>query len=475
MTPSVLKPWAVVLSAAVLSACSSAPTLPEARIDVPAAYREAETAQGRWKAAQPAEAQPRGQWWRVFHDPVLDALQQQAQTGYPGLAAAAARVKAARALWQGSQADRSMQLGLQAGVSRQKQSAVQAGAPADTRVPPGSAWQVGLGASYEVDLFQRVAQGVQAAEADAQAVEAAARSVQLALQADVAQAHFQLRALDAEVALLTQTLALREQTLALVNKRHQAGDVSALDVARAQADRSSTRAELQAVQGQRQRAEQALAVLLGQPPAAFRQAPAPLLADLRWPGVPAGLPSALLERRPDVAAAQARMMSANARLGQARTALFPALVLTAQGGQASPELSDLFAMSARTWLVSAVLNLPLIDGGRNRAAITRAEAALEETVADYRGTVLQAFGEVDGQLTGLRSTREQAESVDEAVAAARRSAGLADKRYRAGEDSYATVLDTQRSLLAAERQAVQLRGAWATQTVGLVRALGGGW
>ena len=168
-------------------------------------------------------------------------------------------------------------------------------------------------------------------------------------------------------------------------------------------------------------------------------------------------------------------MAANARVGQARSALFPALVLTAQGGQASSELSDLFTMSARSWLVSAVFNLPIIDGGRNRAAITRSEAALEESVADYRQSVLQAFGDVEGQLSGLTATREQAGSVDEALGAARRSADLADKRYRAGEDSYLTLIDAQRSLLSAERQAVLLRGAWAGQTVGLVRALGGGW
>jgi multidrug efflux system outer membrane protein len=334
---------------------------------------------------------------------------------------------------------------------------------------------VGLGASYEVDLFQRVAQGVQAAEADAQAVEASARSVQLALQADVAQAYFQLRTLDAEVALLSQTLALREQTLTLVRKRHAAGDVSELDLARAQADRASTRADLQGVQGQRLRTEQALALLLGQTPSAFRMAPQPLVAEQAMPQVPAGLPSALLERRPDVAAAQARMMAANARVGQARSALFPALVLTAQGGQASSELSDLFTTSARSWLVSAVFNLPIIDGGRNRAAIQRTEAALAETVADYRQSVLQAFGDVDGQLAGLNTARDQAESVDEALKAARRSAELANKRYHAGEDSYLSLIDTQRNLLATERQAVLLRGAWASQTVGLVRALGGGW
>ena len=468
-------PLTALAAATVLAACGTTPLPPSATVEVPAAYSEAAAAQARWKTAQPAEAQPRGAWWQAFQDPTLNSLQAQAEAGNPGLAAAAARVTAARALLRGAQADRSLQVGAQAGATRQRQAAVQAGQAPGTQVPPVTAWQVGLGASYEVDLFQRVAQGVQAAEADAQAVEASARSVQLALQADVAQAYYQLRTLDAEVALLNQTLALREQTLTLVRKRHAAGDVSELDLARAQADRANTRADLQGVQGQRLRTEQALALLLGQTPSAFRLAPQPLMAEHTMPQVPSGLPSALLERRPDVAAAQARMMAANARVGQARSALFPALVLTAQGGQASSELSDLFTTSARSWLVSAVFNLPIIDGGRNRAAIQRAEAALAESVADYRQSVLQAFGDVDGQLAGLNTARDQAESVDEALKAARRSAELADKRYRAGEDSYLSLIDAQRNLLATEQQAVLLRGAWAGQTVGLVRALGGGW
>lgn len=462
-------------TAAVLAACNTAPVAQQAAVDVPVAYKEAAAAQSRWKRAEPAEAQPRGEWWRAFGDEQLNALQAQADAGNPGLAAAAARVKAARALLGSAEADRSLQLGAQAGATRQKLSAVEAGEPAGTRVPAATAWQLGVGASYEVDLFQRVANGVRAADADAQATEAALRSVRLALQADVAQAYYQVRTLDAVVDLLDRTLALREQTLDLISKRYKAGDVSELDLARAQADRASTRAELQAAQGDRRRAEQALALLLGKTPSAFSLAAQPLPADVAVPQVPAGLPSALLERRPDVAVAQARMVAANARVGQARSALFPALVLTAQGGQASSELSDLFTMSARSWLVSAVFNLPIIDGGRNRAAITRSEAALEESVADYRQSVLQAFGDVEGQLSGLTATREQAGSVDEALGAARRSADLADKRYRAGEDSYLTLIDAQRSLLSAERQAVQLRGAWVGQTVGLVRALGGGW
>lgn len=466
---------APMLLALMIAGCATAPPPPSVSISIPANYKEADAAQGAWKDAQPAEGQARGAWWLSFNDPALNQLQQQAEAANPSLAAAAARVKAARASLDASRADRLPQLNLNAGASREKLSAVQQGVANGTQIPPLNVWTAGLGASYEVDLFQRVANSVNAAQADAQAMQATYRSVLLTLQADVAQAYFQLRTLDAQAELLQSTQALREQTLHLIERRKAAGDVSELDVTRAQTDLSTTKAELQGLRGDRALAEHALALLLGQAPAAFNFAPRPLQANVQVPRVPPGLPSALLERRPDVAAAQARMMAATARVGQARSARFPSLILTAQGGYASYELRDLFEWSARSWLTSAVMSLPLFDGGRNSANITRAESQLEESVADYRQTVLGAFGDVEGKLSSLSAVRGQAESLDEAVVAARRSAELADKRYRAGEDSYLTLIDTQRSLLAIERQAVQLRGAWATSTVGLIRALGGSW
>jgi multidrug efflux system outer membrane protein len=465
-----------LLAALILAGCATAPTPPDAKIEVPASFKEAAALQGgAWKPAQPAEAQARGAWWQAFHDSKLDELEQQARNASPNLAAAAARVKAARAALSSSQADRLPQVGASFGATRQKPSAADAGLANGTQTPPATVWRGGLTASYEVDLFQRVANQVDAATADAAASEASYRSVLLALQADVAQAYFQLRTLDAEVDVLTRGLALREQTLQLIQKRYAAGDVAELDVARAKTDLASTRAEYQGVRGTRARTEHALALLLGQAPSSFNLAPQALQADAPVPEVPAGLPSALLERRPDVAAAQAQMMAATARVGQARSALFPALVLTANGGYASYELKDLFDWSARSWLTSAVLSMPLFDGGRNRAGVTRAEAQLDESVASYRQAVLGAFGDVEDKLASLGAVREQALSLDEALVAARRSFELADKRYRAGEDSFLTLLDTQRSLLAVERQAITTRGGWATSTVGLIRALGGSW
>lgn len=474
--------WAMttLLAALVLAGCATAPEPPQLAVDAPAAYKEAaaleaDAAAGRFKPAHPAEAQTRGQWWTAFGDARLNELQAQAQSANPNLAAAAARVKAARALLRASEGERLPQLGASVGVTRQKQSPVDRGQAANVAVSPSTAWRAGFTASYEVDLFRRVGNSIDAAGADAQAAEASYHSVLLALQADVAQAYFQLRALDAEVALLDRTVGLREETAKLTEKRFNAGDISELDVARARTELATTRAESLARRGDRAKLEHALALLLGQMPAGFSQPASPLAADATVPQVPAGLPSALLERRPDVAAAQAQMMAANARVGLARSAIFPSLALTANGGYASYELSDLFKWNARTWLANAVLSLPVFDGGRNRAQIKRAESQLEESVAVYRQAVLGAFGDVEDSLSTLHSVRGQTEALDQAVVAARRAAELADKRYRAGEDSYLTLIDAQRNLLFVERQAVQLRGAWATSTVGLIRALGGGW
>jgi len=480
ITARAFTPLTALTAALVLAGCANTPIEPDTRLAVPAAFKEAPTAAvtqvpAGWKLAEPQEDRARGPWWSGFADPTLDRLLQQAVDASPTLEAAAARVQAARSALRGSEAGQLPQVGLNLGVARSKPGAADQGLAAGTQVAPATVWQAGVGASYEVDLFRRVANSVNAAQLDARASEASYQSVLLALQADVAQTYFQLRTLDAEVDVLTRGLSLREQTLQLIDKRRDAGDVSELDVARARTDLATTRAELQGLRGTRARTEHRLALLLGQAPAAFQLVPQALAVDAPVPAVPPGLPSTLLERRPDVVAAQAQMRAASARVGQARSALFPALVLTANGGVASYELRDLFQWSARSWLTSAVFSLPLFDGGRNRALISQAEAQLAESVATYRSSVLQAFGDVEGQLSSLSTLREQSSSVSEAMVSARRSADLADKRYRAGEDSYLTLLDAQRSLLSVERQALQLRGAWAASTLGLVRALGGDW
>lgn len=464
---------APMLAALILAGCA-APQLQAPQIEVPSGFKE-DAKVGRWKLAQPAEAQARGEWWKAFNDPTLNKLIEEAGAANANLAAAAARVKQARAIAGITEADRSINVNGQFGVQRGRASDVSLGLPRGTPVQPATAWQGKLTASYEVDLFGRVGNSISAAQADAAASEALYRSVLLALQADVAQTYFRLRALDAELAFLNQTVSLREENVRINQRRYEIGDLGELDLARSKTELSTTRSDAIAVERQRAQLEHALAVLLGKPAGAFSAQTNPLLESSTLPGIPAGLPSALLERRPDIAAAQRTMMAANARIGVARSAIFPALRLTAAGGAESEDLSDLFKWSSRTWLVGALASLPIIDGGRNRANIARSEAALEEAVASYRQSVLAAFAEVEDNLAGLRTLSGQAQAIDEAVASARRSLELANKLFEAGRSSYLDVLDAQRNLLAVERSAVQLRGTRATTTVALIRSLGGGW
>lgn len=468
------------LGALILAGCA-APAFQPPQLDVPAAFKEqpvpaasAEEA-ARWKPAQPAEAQPRGEWWKVFGDARLDALIAQATQANPGLAAAAARLKQARAIAGITQAEQVPTVDAGFGVERSRASAAARGLPEGTPVQPGTVWQGRLSASYEVDLFGRIDSAVNAAEADAAASEALHRSVLLALQADVVQTWFRLRATDAELALLRETIGTREESVRITQRRFEVGDVGELDVVRARTELATTRAQAHALERERSRLEHALAVLLGRPASAFDAPPDPLAEPAVLPAIPAGLPSALLERRPDISAAQHAMMAANARIGAARAAMFPALRLTAAGGGESAELADLFEWSSRSWVLGALMSLPVIDGGRNRNNVLRSEAALEEAVAGYRQTVLAAFAEVEDNLSALRTLAQQAAAIEDALASARRSAELADKLYAAGRSGYLEVLDAQRNLQAVQRDAVQLRGARAVATVALVRSLGGAW
>jgi multidrug efflux system outer membrane protein len=274
---------------------------------------------------------------------------------------------------------------------------------------------------------------------------------------------------------LQETIRLRNDNVKLAESRFNAGDTGEIDLRRARVQRATAEADAIAVERTRSVAEHALAVLLGRAPAGFDFGASPLLASTAMPIVPAGLPSSLLERRPDIAAAQQQMFAANARIGVARSAIFPAIALTGAGGAESFQLADLFKWSSTTWLIGAVMSLPIVDGGRNRANITRAEAALDESVATYRKQVLVAFAEVEDNLAGLRSLAGQAQATDDAVASATRASYLAERRYREGQTGYLEWIDAQRELLTVQRQAVQLRGDRATTTVALVRALGGGW
>jgi multidrug efflux system outer membrane protein len=479
MKTMIARGLAPLVAALLLSACA-APAFRQPQVAVPVAFKEATGAVrladgSSWKPAQPAEAQARGEWWLAFGDPALNELVLEAERNNASLAVAAARVSQARAIAGIAQAARAPQVGLDAGARRARPSALETGLAPGSAVAPQSSYTASLSASYEVDLFGRVAANVAAARQDAGAAQASYRSVLLALQADVAQTWLRLRALDAELETVERAVRLRAESVGVNQRRFELGDIGEFDLARARTELATTRAEAVGLQRQRTTAEHALAVLLGRPAAHFSAGASPLPEDAVLPQVPAGLPSTLLERRPDIASAQRSMEAANARIGVARAAMFPALNISAAGGGVGGTVAEVFNWSSRSWVLGALLNLPLIDGGRNAANIARSEAALEEAVGAYRQSVLGAFAEVEDNLAGLRILAEQGEQLDQAVVSARRSAALARKLYEAGRSSYLDLLDAQRNLAAAERGAVQLRGSRAVTTVALIRALGGGW
>ena len=464
-----------LLVALLLVACSTVPELKAPQVEVPQAFKEVQAPDGtQWKPAQPAEAQARGQWWLAFNDSTLTGMIDEATRANASLAVAAARVKQARAIAGITDADRGFQLGVGIGGQRGRPSAVALGLPEGTPVAAATSYQAALTASYEVDLFGRLAAGSSASQADAQASEATYKSVLLALQADVAQTWFRLQAANAELATLNRTVDLRTQSVKVNQSRYDNGDIGEFDLARAKTELATAKAEAIGVQRKRTQNEHALAVLLGKPASSFT-AEDKALAETGLPVIPAGLPSKLLERRPDITAAQRAMTASNARIGVAKSAMFPALALTGSGGGESSSLSDVFKWSSRSWVVGALLSAPILDGGRNKANIARSEAVLEESVASYRQSVLVAFAEVEDNLAGLRILAGQAEQIDAAVVSARRSADLAQKLYDAGRSSYLELLDAQRNLSAVERNAVLLRGDRAVTTVALIRSLGGGW
>jgi multidrug efflux system outer membrane protein len=478
MKNMIAKGVAPLLAALLLTACA-APEFKQPQADTPAAFKESQvvTAEDgtRWKQAQDAERQPRGEWWLAFGDPALNELINEATRNNANLAVAAARVKQARAIAGIAEADRIPQIGVGVGAQRGRASALSLGLPAGTDVAPQTTYNANLTASYEVDLFGRVSSNVAAARGDALQVEANYRSVLLSLQADVAQTYFRLRATDAELATVEQTVRLREESVKVTQRRFDLGDIGEFDLSRAKTELSTTRSEAIGLQRRRATTEHALAVLLGKPAAAYSAGNSPLLDSALLPAIPTGLPSSLLERRPDIAAAQKAMEASNARIGVARAAMFPALDITATGGGAAGHFSDVFKWSSRSWVLGALLSMPLIDGGRNSNNVKRSEAALEESVGAYRQTVLSAFAEVEDNLAGLRILGGQTAQIDDALVSARRSADLAQKLYDAGRSSYLDLLDAQRNLAAVERNAVQLRGDRAVTTVALIRSLGGDW
>ncbi len=465
----------VALALALATGCTTlGPDYQRPKTDVPPAYKSTNDL-GAWKAGQPLDHLAKGAWWEHFNDATLNELEQRATLANQQLKAAFARVEQARATARVSKGELEPTLESNPSFRRERYSPNQQ--PSFGAITANTI-RVPLDLSYEVDLWGRLKRGFESARADAQASLAALHTVQLALQGDVARNYFTLRALDAELATVVQTIALRKEQIQLVRSRIDAGVASELDVARAETELASAEAEQAGLSRQRAEFENALAVLLGEPASSFKL-PALPNAQTAWqpqpPSIPAGLPSDLLERRPDVAEAERQLASANARIGVAKSASFPVLRLTGSGGFVSGDLENLFSLDSRVWSLGPSLSVPLFAGGRNQANLDRTQAAYEEAVARYRQQILVAFSEVESSLASLHHLARQAEAQSRAVASARRAAELANERYKGGIVSYLEVVDANRAALQIERATAQLTGQRLLVSVLLIKSLGGGW
>lgn len=459
--------WLPLVAALVLAGCAAPPPI-DLQLDTPSGYKEnVKPAADRAGAPVDAPAPGDAQWWTVFRDSQLEALVARAADRNTDVQQAAARLAQARALAREVDSERMPQVGLGASAVRG------AGIDKAQGTRPTSLFTAGLGASWELDLFGRLSGASRAAALDARSREALLQSTRLAVQSQTAQLYLAVRALDAEALIMQETVEAYRDTLQLTERRQRAGDLGELDVERVRTELAATESDALAVARQRTQVEHALAVVLGELPTGFSLPVADWTTAL--PGIPAGLPSQMLERRPDVQAAQWRVEAAQERIGVAQAAWFPTIALTAAGGYASTDLGDLLKWSARSWGVGALLSLPLLDGGRREAGEQSARADFDGAMADYRAEVLGAFRDVEDQLAALRLLAQQSTVQAQAVSSARRATRLSDVRYREGAISQLDLLDARRSELRNSRQALLIKAQQYQATVSLVRALGGGW
>jgi NodT family efflux transporter outer membrane factor (OMF) lipoprotein len=462
------------LALAGLAGCAAGPDYVRPTLDLPTTWQ----AEAPWRASQPGDALDKGPWWQRFADAALSRLEQQALANSPTLALANARLAQSRALLSGSQAVLLPQVGLSERAARQK---ISANRPlANYNSANFSTVQndltLAMSVTYEVDLAGRVQRTVEGARASAEQAAADFENTKLLLTADVASAYFNLRAVDAEIDAVSRALSLQRRALELIGARHDLGAATGLDVAQQQALLDGTLVQLDLLRRQRGPFEHALATLVGVPAPAFA-----LAADLRdievpaVPTIPIGLPSDLLERRPDVASAERAMAVANAQIGVASSAFFPSMTLGANLGTERRELPLLFNAPSLLWSVGVAATQALFDGGRMQANVDFARAGHVATVASYRRVVLQAMQEVEDGITGLSALERAATQAQVAVDSAAKVLQMATARYEGGAATTLDVISAQQALLVAERQATQLRGQRWLTAVYLIKALGGDW
>jgi NodT family efflux transporter outer membrane factor (OMF) lipoprotein len=453
----------------LLSACTVGPDYVKPSAQVPAGFKDVDG----WKSAQPRDGVIRGRWWEVFEDPALNALEQRIEISNQNLAAAEAQFRQARALVQIARAGYFPTVTAGPSVARYRNSS---NMPINTSayVGPNSISAMSFDATWEADIWGRMRRLVESSRAAAQASAADLETVRLSTQAELAMDYFQLRGLDADRRLLDETIVAYQKALDLTRSLFKGGAASNADVVQAEAQLKRTQAQAIDVGVQRTQLEDAIAVLVGNPASTFSIPVSPLAATP--PPAPVGVPSQLLERRPDIAAAERRVAAANAQIGVALAAFYPTVTLSASGGFEATRLSNWFNWPSRFWsLGPAALTGTLLDGGLRRAQTDQVRAAYDETVAFYRQTVLTSFQNVEDSLAALRILEQEARVQDEAVAAAERSVTLTTDQYKVGIVSYLNVVTAQTFALTDERTAVSIASRRMTASVLLVKALGGGW
>ena len=458
---------AALACALALAGCNLAPPYTPPTVTIPDSYKEA----GPWQPAEPADAEPRGSWWQEYGDPELDRLEGQIDAGNQTLAASVAVYDQARAFAGEAEAGLYPQIGLGGTLSSNRQSAHR---PLRSSNQPTyyGANTIDAQADFEVDLWGKVRDAVAAGKAEAQASAADLESVRQSLHAELANDYVTLRGLDEEIILLNDTVDAYGKALTLVQNRFKGDVASGVDVAQAETQLASAKAQISEVTARRALLEHAIASLIGQPAPAFSlpQSAAPIAQ----PAVPAGIPSTLLQRRPDIAAAERDVAAANQQIGIAKAAFYPSLSLSLLGGFQNTGL-NLLSLPESFWSIGPAAALPLFEGGLRHAELAGAEAAFVAAGARYRTTVLNAFQDVEDNLALLHWLGQSAEDEDAATTAAKRSVSLALTLYRDGAENYLQVVTAQTAALDAERAALDLRTRRLQASVELIRALGGGW
>lgn len=468
---------AVLLCAALLAGCSFAPKYARPPVQTPNAFKEltatnfAQT--DGWKTAEPKDDALRGKWWELFGDAQLNTLEEQASTSNQTVVAALANFFAARAVVKQSRAQFFPTVSANPSVTRSHQSFANNNAAVTVRQSTTTAYTLPLDASWEPDLWGAVRNTYKANSLEAQATLADLENVRLTVRAEVAADYFQLRAFDAQKQLLDSTVVAYRESLRLAQVRYETGIASDQDVAQAETQLNTTEAQATDIGIQRAQVEHAIALLLGKPASNFSIPVEPWKTSPA--AVPFGIPSKLLERRPDIAASERRVAEANAQIGVARAAYFPAISLSGSAGFQGSSVAGLSASPTFIWSVGAALAQTIFDAGRRRAVTEQSWANYQRTVANYRQTALTAFQEVEDNLSTLRLLSQELQQQDAAVKSSQRYLTLATDRYKLGIDSYLNIITAQTTLLGNQRTAVNLRMQQMMATVQLIKALGGGW